>query len=126
MKALQGLAWLLVFQAIGEGLGHVLHWPFPGPVVGLIVLLAALRVPGVREPVAQASHLLLSNLSLLFVPVGVGIVTHLSLVSRYGVQLLVVIAVSTWIGLAVTGLLLQRLLRGDDAAPALPSGVRNE
>ena len=54
--------------------------------------------------------MLLAHLSLLFVPVGVGVITHLDLVSRYGVQLLVVIVLSTWIGMAVTALLLRALL----------------
>ena len=41
--------------------------------------------------------------TLLFVPVGVGVMTHLALVGQYGVRMLLVIALSTWIGLAVTG-----------------------
>ncbi|HEY5307045.1 MAG TPA: CidA/LrgA family protein, partial [Casimicrobiaceae bacterium] len=49
---------------------------------------------------------------LLFVPIGVGVITHLDLVSRYGLRLLAVIVLSTWIGMAVTALLLRRLLPG--------------
>ena len=48
------------------------------------------------------ADLLLAHLSLLFVPVGVGVMTHLSLVSQYGGRMLLVIVLSTWIGLAVT------------------------
>ena len=66
-----------------------------------------------RAPIAAADDLLLAHLSLLFVPVGVGVITHLALVSRYGVQLLVVIVLSTWIGLAVTAPVLRRVLPRD-------------
>jgi holin-like protein len=110
MIALRGLAFLLLLQAAGEGLARALGLPFPGPVIGLVLLLAALRMAWVREPIAAAADFLLAHLSLLFVPVGVGVITHLDLVSRYGLQLLAVIALSTWIGMATTALVLRSLL----------------
>ncbi|MGZ5267293.1 MAG: CidA/LrgA family protein [Caldimonas sp.] len=117
MTALRGLALLLLLQAAGEGLTHLLSLPFPGPVVGLVLLLGVLQVPQLREPVKAIAELLLAHLSLLFVPVGVGVIVHLDLVSRYGLQLLAVIVVSTWIGMAVTALVLRALL-GRQASPA--------
>jgi holin-like protein len=109
MTSLRGLAWLLVLQSLGEVLARGLALPFPGPVVGMVLLLLALRWRVVREPVAVCADFLLAHLSLLFVPVGVGVMTHLSLVSQYGVRMLVVIVVSTLIGLAVTVLSLHLL-----------------
>jgi holin-like protein len=111
MNALRGLAVLLVLQAVGEALAHALSMPFPGPVVGMILLIPALQIPQLRECVRAAAEVLLANLSLLFVPVGVGVITHLDLISRFGFRLLGVIVVSTWMGLAVTALVLNRLLR---------------
>jgi holin-like protein len=110
MTALRGLAWLLLFQAAGEAIAHALALPFPGPVIGMALLLPALRWTAVRLPVQAAAELLLAHLSLLFVPVGVGVITHLDLVSHYGFRLLVAIVVSTWVGMAVTALVLRRLL----------------
>jgi putative effector of murein hydrolase LrgA (UPF0299 family) len=106
MKGLQGLAWLLVFQSIGEVLSRGLSLPFPGPVLGMLLMLAGLRFAIVREPVAECAAFLLTHLSLLFVPVGVGVMTHLALLSQYGGRMLVIIALSTWIGLGVTALVL--------------------
>ena len=106
MKGLRGLAWLLVFQSIGEVLSRGFSLPLPAPVLGLILLVPALRFALVREPVAECANFLLSHLSLLFIPVGVGVMTHLALLSQYGGRMLVVIALSTWIGLAVTALVL--------------------
>ena len=111
MNALRGLAILLLLQAFGEALTHVLGLPLPGPVLGLLLLLVALQWPWLREPVSATAEFLLTHLSLLFVPVGVGVITHLDLVSHYGLQLLVVIVLSTWLGLGVTALMLRRLLR---------------
>ncbi len=115
MQGLRGLAWLLAMQSLGEIISRGLALPFPGPVIGMLLLLLALRWQSVREPVAACAGFLLSHLSLLFVPVGVGVMTHLGLLSQYGVRMLVVILLSTWIGLAVTALVL-RAFRSDHHA----------
>jgi holin-like protein len=111
MKALQGLAWLLALQSVGEAMARLLQLPFPGPVVGMMLLLLALRWSPVRDSVAGVAEFLLAHLSLLFVPVGVGVMTHLDLLGRYGLRLLLVIVLSTWVGLAVTALSLRALMQ---------------
>ena len=122
MNGLRGLAWLLIFQSIGELLARGLAMSLPGPVIGMVLLLPALRWQAVREPVSSCAEFLLSHLSLLFVPVGVGVMTHLSLVSQYGVRMLAVVVLSTLAGLCVTVLSLH-LLR-DRASPAAGSNCR--
>ncbi len=107
MNGLRGLTWLLALQSLGELLSRGLALPFPGPVIGMLLLLLALRLPAVREPVAACASFLLSHLSLLFVPVGVGVMTHLGLLGQYGLRMLAVIVLSTWIGLVVTVLVLR-------------------
>lgn len=114
MNGLRGMAWLLVFQSIGEVLSRGLSLPLPGPVVGLVLLLASLHFSAVREPVAECANFMLAHLSLLFIPVGVGVITHLALVGQYGGRMLLVIGLSTWIGLAVTVLVLQACERKAD------------
>ena len=116
MQALRGLAWLLVFQSVGELLARGLKLPFPGPVVGMLLLLVALRWAVVREPVSLCAEFLLSHLSLLFVPVGVGVMTHLSLVNQYGFRMLAVVILSTLAGLAVTALCLHLFKNTQDVA----------
>ena len=111
MDALKGLAWLLLAQSAGELLARGLHLPLPGPVLGLLILLVTLRWNAVRAPVGAAADVLLGHLSLLFVPVGVGVMTHVGLITQHGARMLVVIVVSSWVGLAVTALVLRSLLR---------------
>jgi len=112
--ALRGLAILLLLQAAGETLTHALGLPFPGPVVGLVLLLGCLRFEWIRETVSAAADVLLANLSLLFVPVGVGVITHLDLVSAFGIPLLAIIVVSTWLGMATTALIVRAMTRSGD------------
>ncbi|MCZ4316492.1 CidA/LrgA family protein [Comamonadaceae bacterium G21597-S1] len=115
MPLLTGLAWLLLCQTAGELLARLLQLPLPGPVLGMLLLLVALRWPLVRTPVGAVADALLAHLSLLFVPVGVGVMTHLGLLSQYGLRMLVAIVVSTWIGLAVTAVVLRLALRRESA-----------
>ncbi len=103
---LQGLAWLLAAQALGEVITRAVALPLPGPVVGMVLLLVALRWPGVRSAVGVCANFLLAHLSLLFVPVGVGVMTHLGLVGQYGGRMLAVLVLSTCLGLVVTALVL--------------------
>jgi holin-like protein len=109
MQALRGLA--------GEGLTRALHLPFPGPVIGLLLLLLVLQIPALRAPVAAIAEQLLAHLSLLFVPVGVGVVVHLGVLSDYAWQLLLIIAVSTWAGMAATAWVTHKLMRDREGEP---------
>ena len=111
MDALKGLAWLLLAQSAGELLARGLHLPLPGPVLGLLILLVTLRWNAVRAPVGAAADVLLGHLSLLFVPVGVGVITQLDVLAHYGLRLAVVLVLSTWIGMAVSALVLRRLMK---------------
>ena len=106
MEALRGLAWLLAFQSAGELLVRGFQLPFPGPVMGMVLLVPALQWTVVRAPIAVTSEFLLKHLSLLFVPVGVGVMAHLSLVTQYGLRMLVVVVLSCLLGLLVTVLTL--------------------
>jgi holin-like protein len=115
---MQGLVVLLLCQSVGEGLSRALGVPLPGPVLGLLLCLVLLAWPAVRAPVGAAAEPLLQHLSLLFVPVGVGVIAHLDRVAQHGVPMLVALLASTLCGLAVTAAVLQALLGRDAEPPA--------
>lgn len=104
---LRGIAALLLFQLLGESLVFLTKLPVPGPVVGLVLLFLALqfgRRTG-RAPFPQvegAAGALLSNLGLLFVPAGVGVVSLWSVVQSEIGAIAVVLVVSAAFTLAVT------------------------
>ena len=125
IQGLRGLAWLLMLQSVGELLARGLKLPFPGPVVGMVLLVGALHWQLVRDSVAACADFLLQHLSLLFVPVGVGVMTHLALVSQYGGRMLVVIVLSTWMGLGVTAWVLLKLTPKAEREAEETHGVGN-
>jgi holin-like protein len=109
MPLLQGFALLLLCQSAGEALLRLLGLSLPAPVIGAVLLLVLLRWRPLQAPVGAAAEGLLAHLSLLFVPVGVGVITHLGLLGTHGLRMLVAIVLSTWLGLAVTALVLRAL-----------------
>ena len=111
---------LLVCQLIGETLARLLALNLPGPVIGMVVLFAGLIVRGhVPDGLRTTASGLLNNLSLLFVPAGVGVVTHLSLVADEWLAITSALAVSAVVTIAVTALVMVGLSRltGDTPGP---------
>ena len=106
------LSLILLCQLIGEVAVRALAVPVPGPVIGLVLLLVLLlgrdrfsalaRGPLRDDGVESASRALLANLSLLFVPAGVGVVQKLDLLAEHGVAILVILAVSVVVTLLAT------------------------
>jgi holin-like protein len=124
------LSLILLCQLAGEAFVRGLGLPMPGPVIGLIILLLLLlardhftllaRGPLQDDGVEAASRGLLANLSLLFVPAGVGVVQKLDLIVDHGIAFLGVLAVSVLITLLVTVatfLVASRLLTSKEEAP---------
>ncbi|MGG5885827.1 CidA/LrgA family protein [Falsiroseomonas sp. HC035] len=104
---------LLACQLAGEVLARSLGLSIPGPVIGMVLLLAVLLLRGrpAPAPLAEVSDGLLNNLGLLFVPAGVGVVLHLPLLARDWAPLSLAILAGTLLAIAATGRLAQALLR---------------
>jgi holin-like protein len=106
------LSLILLCQLAGEVFVRGLGLPMPGPVVGLLLLLLLLlardrfailaRGPLQGDGVESASRGLLANLSLLFVPAGVGVVQKLDLIAEHGFAVAAVLAISVVVTLLVT------------------------
>jgi holin-like protein len=109
---LWALTALLAFQLAGEALVAWLQLPAPGPVVGMALLFIALIIRGgAPKALAETSRGLLSHLSLMFVPAGVGVTLHLTVLADSGAVIGVALFVSTLAAIAVTGLAMTWAMR---------------
>ncbi|GAB5097171.1 CidA/LrgA family protein [Caballeronia sp. LP006] len=109
---LAALATLLVFQCLGEGVSYLFSIPVPGPVVGMLMLLGFLAIrPQAANALEPTALEILRHLSLLFVPAGVGIMVSAKALSGDLVAVVVAIAVSTTLAIAVTALVMRAMLR---------------
>lgn len=104
------LTLLLVCQLAGEIISVATGLPIPGPVIGMALLFFGLALHGtVPEGLQATAGGLLRHLALLFVPAGVGIMAHLSLLADEGWPILAAVLGSTVITIAVTAGLVQLL-----------------
>ncbi|WP_420405960.1 CidA/LrgA family protein [Nisaea sp.] len=98
---------LLGCQLLGELFIASTGLPLPGPVVGMVILFIGLMIRGeIPEAVAAVSDTLLRNLSLLFIPAGVGVMLHLSLIEREWIGVTVALIGSSAITVLFTALLM--------------------
>jgi holin-like protein len=102
LGVLQVLALLLACQLAGEVVTRAANLSVPGPVLGMMFLLLGLlalrRVPNALE---RTSRGLLDNLSLLFIPAGVGVIQHLDILRAQWLPIIASIVGSTVLAMLV-------------------------
>ena len=105
------LAILLILQLVGEVTVRWSGVPLPGPVVGMLLLFLALRWRGsLPDALRATAETLLSHLSLLFIPAGVGVIQYGALLAEEWLALVISLVLSTLITVAVTALVMKALI----------------
>ena len=106
-------------QLAGELMATALRLSLPGPVIGMMLLFVILLVKGnVPQELGQVGNALLSNLSLLFVPAGVGVMVHFTLLRHNWFPLSAAIVVSTLATIALTAGTMVAINRAQARRPA--------
>jgi holin-like protein len=120
------LTLLLGCQLAGEAFARLFAVSVPGPVMGLALLFIGLQLRDrwrTRKqtvidiaaldatPLGLVAGVILANLSLLFVPAGVGIVRHAGTLLAHGTGLILALVVSTALSLAVTAIVFRVVAR---------------
>ena len=99
------LALILSLQLLGEVTARSLGLPLPGPVIGMIIFVGLMVVwPRIADNVRGTAMGLLGHLSLLFVPAGVGVVSHLKILGEQTVLVLAIVVLSTILSIAAGAL----------------------
>lgn len=112
---------LVLLQLCGDVLAHVSGLPVPGPVIGLVLLLGLMAwLPAIPGRLEETADGLLSHLSLMLVPAGVGVVAQAALLASHATAIVLVVTVSTIATLAVTAIVFRIVARlTDPAEPTL-------
>ncbi len=109
---------IFFFQLLGEALKKFFEMRIPGPVLGLILLLVVLiflkrfktaAITNLKEDVINTSNYILNYLSLLFVPIGVGVVMHLSYLENNLFKVLIIVFISTILTIGLTAFLMEKI-----------------
>lgn len=115
---IDGLVRILVFQGIGEVVAKFVVPLVPGPVIGLVLLLAYLAWRGgVPEGVELVSAAFMRYLGVLFVPAAVGVVLFWPHLQRQALAIIVALVASAVATVAASALVAKLLSRGGSDAP---------
>nr|WP_314264682.1 CidA/LrgA family protein [uncultured Moellerella sp.] len=99
---LRAFALIYLCLIIGNMVSALLPFSVPGSIIGMLILFALLAMQLIPAHWAQpACSLLIKNMTLLFVPIGVGIMNYYGQVSQQIIPILVSCFVSTLIVMIV-------------------------
>jgi holin-like protein len=111
-KMLEYLTLILACQLLGELAVTSANVPFPGPVAGMVLLFLFLLIKGeIPEALSNVSGALLTNLSLMFVPAGVGVMVHFKLLGSDALPLSLALIFSTLLTIVITAMVMLILNR---------------
>lgn len=92
-----------VFLLLGIILKNLLSIPIPASMVGLVLLFLALFFKIIKlEWVEKGANWLMAELLLFFIPSAVGIVNYDEIASWQGVEIVLMIGISTFIVMGLT------------------------
>ncbi len=105
---ISGLVQLFLWQALGELVSKFLVPSIPGPVLGLLLLLAFLIVRrDVNQDLDSVADSFRQHLGLLFVPASVGVVLYLPEIRQHAAAVSTALLVSVVLTIAVTAMSLK-------------------
>ena len=115
---LRSLFIIFFFQLLGEAIQKFFEINIPGPVIGLILLLLvfiffiknASPFRKIKKEISETSHQIINYLSLLFVPIGVGVVMHINYLGDNLFKILAVIIIGTLSTLVFVAYVMEKII----------------
>ena len=105
---IDGLVQIFLWQGIGELVSRFLLPSIPGPVIGLILLVAFLSIKGEVNPsLGMVADAFRQHLALLFVPASVGVILFLPELKTHALAVSFALIVSVILATSVTALVLK-------------------
>lgn len=106
-------SWLMLFSclAAGETLHLIASIHVSGAVIGMAILVTTLVVTGgPSDPFEQTASTLLRHLPLLFVPAGVGVIQHVTMIRSQILPIAIALPLSTAFAMAVAAVVVERMI----------------
>ena len=115
---LRSLFIIFFFQLLGEAIQKFFEINIPGPVIGLILLLLvfiffiknSLPFRKIKKEISETSHQIINYLSLLFVPIGVGVVMHINYLGDNLFKILAIIIIGTLSTLVFVAYVMEKII----------------
>ena len=115
---LKGLFIIFFYQLLGEAIQKFFEINIPGPVIGLILLLLTFiffskkftQSKKIIKEISAISHQIINYLSLLFVPIGVGVVMHINYLGDNLFTIFSIIIIGTLATLVFTAIVMEKTI----------------
>ena len=108
MKIYLQLLIIFGFSFIGNVISNVFRLPVPGSILGMILLFLALQFKILEfRHVDEAGSFLINNMTILFLPAGVGIMDKWNLISHFWAQILLIVVGALIINMLILGKLVE-------------------
>ncbi len=114
MKYMKQLSIILSISFLAELLEYIIPLPVAASIYGLLLMLIGLITKVIPlEKVEGAADFLVENMSVMFIPATVGIMTSVEELKQMLLPLCVITVVSTILIMIVTGKVAQGIIRTD-------------
>ena len=111
MKIYLQLLIIFGFSFIGNVISNVFRLPVPGSILGMILLFLALQFKILEfRHVDEAGSFLINNMTILFLPAGVGIMAKWNLISHFWAQILLIVVGALIINMLILGILVEWII----------------
>lgn len=103
---------IFAFYLCGEGISLLLPFDFPGGLIGLFLLYAALLLKWLQlDDVKLLSDFFIKYMAFFFIPAGVSVISSYALIESAIVPILGTLILSTLFVLIITGLIVDFLVK---------------
>lgn len=107
---MKGLFYILLCYLLGELLSRLIGGFVPASVLGMLILFIALQIKAIRSrDVRSVSGVLLNNMMLFFVPVSVGLMGVMAVISGNFWAIIIIIVVTTLLIIGTVGWMQQKI-----------------
>ena len=115
---LKSLFIIFFYQLLGEAIQKIFEINIPGPVIGLILLLLSFiffskkltQSKKMIKEISVTSNQIINYLSLLFVPIGVGVVMHINYLGDNLFKIFSIITIGTLATLVFTAIVMEKII----------------
>ena len=115
---LRSLFIIFFYQLLGEAIQKFFEINIPGPVIGLTLLLLTFiffskkftQSKKIIKEISAISHQIINYLSLLFVPIGVGVVMHINYLGDNLFTIFSIIIIGTLATLVFTAIVMEKTI----------------
>lgn len=110
VKSVLQIGLLLAIALLSNSLMQLLHWNFPGSILGIFIVFILLQTKLLRlEWIESGANCLIAELMLFFIPSAVGVIQYKQMMLVEGMRFELVILLSTLTVMVCTGLLVEAI-----------------